>query len=193
VTSEPHTARSPLQQRVASAIVDAAAHVFAAGGEHPSMNDVAEVAGVGRATLYRYFPSRQALVAELVDVATERVGERLRSAHLDGVAMDEAVRRAIRALVDVGDYFVVLARERGQPLVGHLEPAIAAPLARLIERGQETGAVRGDVPSSWLTDVLVGQVVSSLSAQPSLGSEDTVAAVTSLFLDGARAQDGDHS
>ena len=33
---------------------------------------------------------------------------------------------------------------------------------------------------------LIGIVVSGLQTQPSLGVEDTVAGITSLFLDGAR-------
>jgi TetR/AcrR family transcriptional regulator, mexCD-oprJ operon repressor len=191
VTDVSQTTRSPLQQRVAGAIVDAAARVFAEGGEQASMNEVAEAAGVGRATLYRYFASRQALLAEVVDVAAVRVGERLRAARLDGVAVEEALGRAVRALVEIGDYFVVLSRERTQPLSDQLEPTIVRPLAELFERGRSMGRIRGDIPSSWLTELLIGHVVSSLSARPSLGYDDTVAAVTSLFLDGARDRTGE--
>ena len=59
------TRRSPLQQRVASATLEAAARLFAAGDEQSSMSDVAELAGGGRATLYRYVPKRQTLLTEL--------------------------------------------------------------------------------------------------------------------------------
>jgi AcrR family transcriptional regulator len=38
-------------------------------GENPSVSDVAEAAGVSRATSYRYFPSQSALVGAVVDTA----------------------------------------------------------------------------------------------------------------------------
>jgi AcrR family transcriptional regulator len=47
--SEP-ALRQTLQQRVAAAILDGAAQLFAREGEQASMNDVAEAAGVVRAT-----------------------------------------------------------------------------------------------------------------------------------------------
>jgi hypothetical protein len=103
--------------------------------------------------------------------------------------VDEGLARAVRALVDVGDYFIVLARERVQPEPDQFEQTITTPLRRLLERGQATGAIRDDIPSSWLTDSLVGLVVSVLPSTPSLGKEDTIAAITSLFMEGARARE----
>lgn len=151
------------------------------------MNDVAAAAGVARATVYRYFPNRQALLDELAALAVRDAETRLASARIDEVVPEEALTRAIRALVDVGDYFIVLARERVRPDREEFERALAAPLRRVFERGQSTGAIRDDVPSSWLTEALVGLVVSALSSTPALGREDTIAAIASLFLDGARS------
>jgi TetR/AcrR family transcriptional repressor of mexCD-oprJ operon len=149
------------------------------------MNDVAVAAGVARATLYRYFPSRQALLQEVGRLAVDDAGARLESARINEVALEEGVARAIRALVEVGDYFIVLARERIRPEPEDFEEKIAIPLRELVERGQATGGVRQDVPSSWLTESLLGLVVSLLSSAPSMGKEDTVAVTTSLFLNGA--------
>ena len=152
------------------------------------MNDVATAAGVARATVYRYFPSRQALLDELAQLAVGDASARLTSARIDDVAVAEGVTRAVRALVDVGDYFIVLARERVRPEPEQFEQMLAAPLRRLLERGQSTGEIRADIPSSWLTESLVALVVSVLPFAPSLGREDTIVAITSLFLDGARAR-----
>jgi TetR/AcrR family transcriptional regulator, mexCD-oprJ operon repressor len=186
----PQTNRSPLQQRVAGAILEAAAHVFAAGDEDTSMSEVAEVAGVGRATLYRYFPNRQVLVAELDAHAAAEVGARLRDARIDGVAVEEGVRRAVRALIDVGDLIIVLARGRTLSTADDIAAAVGEPLRALMERGQSAGAIRGDVAATWLSDVLVSNVVTALSARPALGTDDTTAIVSSLFLEGAGATGG---
>jgi TetR/AcrR family transcriptional repressor of mexCD-oprJ operon len=175
-----------LQERVAGAILEAAAKVLAAGGEQASMNDVAAAAGVARATLYRYFPSRQALLDELARVAADDAGARLASARIEELAAAEAVTRAVRALIEVGDPFTVVARERMRPDPEQFEQRVLEPLRRLFERAQGRGEIRGDIPSSWLTDALVGLVVSVLSSRPLLGREDTIAVVSALFLDGAR-------
>jgi TetR/AcrR family transcriptional regulator, mexCD-oprJ operon repressor len=169
---------------VSSAILEAAAQVLGAHGDQASMLDVAAAAGVGRATVYRYFPSRQALLDELAEVALEQAGERLSAAGLDRVPAAEGISRAVRALVAVGDYFVVLARERVRPDAARLEAQIGARLRGVLERGQASGEIRDDVPASWLTEALLGLVVNILLAPRLLGSEDTIAAITSLFLHG---------
>src|SRR4026209_688112 len=101
-----------LQQRVTTAILDGAARLFAAEGEQASMNDVAEAAGVARATVYRYFPNREALLDQLARAAVSDVDARMESARIDEVSPEEGIARAVRALVDVGDAFVLLTRER---------------------------------------------------------------------------------
>ena len=178
--------RNPLQERVAVAILEAAARVLAARGEQANMTDVATAAGVARATVYRYFPNRQALLDELAELAVKSAGERLTAARIDAISVPEGVTRAVRALVDVGDLFIVLARERLRPEAEEFESDIGMPLRHLVERGQAAGVIRDDIPSGWLTDSLLGTVVSVLSSSPSHGREDIVAAIASLFLEGAR-------
>jgi TetR/AcrR family transcriptional regulator, mexCD-oprJ operon repressor len=180
------TPRPTLRERVAAAIVGAAAEVLARRGEQANMNEVAEAAGVARATLYRYFPNRETLLRELAQHALDAAGERLEAAALERVPADEAVVRAIRALVDVGDYFIVLARARVDPDPAEFERRITAPLRSVLERGQADGRIRADVPAAWLTEALFGLVVSVLLAAPLLGADDRVATIGGLFLDGAR-------
>ena len=177
-----------LQQRVSAAILEAAARALATLGEQASMNDVAVAAGVARATVYRYFPNRQALLDALAGVATSEAAARLDAARLGDVEVHEAVTRAVRALVEVGDYFSVLARERVRPNAEEFEQGIIDPLSRLFERGRASEAIRADLPTSWLTESLVGLVASVLSATPALGKEDTIAAISGLFLDGVRTR-----
>jgi TetR/AcrR family transcriptional regulator, mexCD-oprJ operon repressor len=182
--------QTPLRARVSAAILEAAAGALAERGDVASMGDVAAAAGVARATVYRYFPSREALLEALGRRAVEEAGEGLRAGRLDEVSVPEAFQRAVRALVAVGDYFVVLSRESARPDSAEFERQVASPLRGLIERAQSLGELRDDLPASWLMESLVGIVVSVLQAQPSLGVEDTVAGVTSLYLDGARTDSG---
>jgi TetR/AcrR family transcriptional regulator, mexCD-oprJ operon repressor len=180
--------RQALQQRVVAAILDGAAQIFALQGEQASMNDVAEAAGVARATVYRYFPTRDALLDELAQAAANDVDERLAAARIDQVAPEEGIARAVRALIEVGDSFVLLARERQRSDPERLERQFTQPVRQLFERGQAVGDIRVDIASSRLAESLIGLIVSLLTSTPPLGKEDMIATITSLFLDGARAR-----
>ena len=184
--SEP--ARQPLQQRVAAAILDGAARILAVQGEQASMNVVAAAAGVARATVYRYFPNRQALLDELARAAVSEADEGLASARIDEVSPEEGVARAVRALVDVGDSFVLLARERVRSDPERFERRVIRPVRELFERGQAAGDIRADIASARLTESLIGLIVGVLTSTPPLGKEDIIATITGLFLDGARAR-----
>ena len=181
--------RPGLRERVAAAIVDAAAAVLAERGD-ASMSDVANAAGVARGTVYRYFQGREALLETLGSVAVEEAGRGLAAARLDEVAIEEAFTRAVRALVLVGDYFVVLARERASVDRDEFEGRVSGVLRDLLERGRSLGEIRTDVPVGWLVETLIGVIVSVLGAASTAGVEDQVDAITSLFLEGARGESG---
>jgi TetR/AcrR family transcriptional repressor of mexCD-oprJ operon len=180
--------RHSLQQRVSAAILEGAAHVFAVHGDGASMTEVAQAAGVARATLYRYFPSREALLDELARAALGDVERRLAAARIDAVAPDEGVARAVRALVEVGDPLVLLARRRPWVEPEAIQRSLSDPLRGLFERAQDERAVRDDIASARLAESLIGLVVGALTSSPPLGREDMTATVTGLFLDGARAR-----
>jgi TetR/AcrR family transcriptional regulator, mexCD-oprJ operon repressor len=182
-------ARSALRERVSAAILDAAATALAERSD-ASMRDVAVAAGIARATLYRYFQTREELVEALGRQAVEEAGEGLDAARLDQVDVDTAFARAVRALVTVGDAFIVLVRARGTSELEGFDRRIAAPLRALVERGQREGELRADVPATWLFESLLAFIVSVLPSAPSLGPEDTVQTITGLFLDGARGTRG---
>ena len=171
--TSPHaTPRLALQERVAAAILEAAASVLVNKGEQANMTDVAAAAGVARATVYRYFPNRRALLDELAELAVQSAAERLAAARIDEIPpVPDGITRVVRAMVDVGDLFIVLARERLRPDAEPYERHVGAPLRHLIERGQSTGDIRDDIPSLWLADSLMGIVVSVLSSPRSLGRE----------------------
>ena len=58
-------------------ILEAALEVFSQKGFHPAtMDEIAEKAGVGKGTLYRYFETKEKLFAELVRLRLEELGKR---------------------------------------------------------------------------------------------------------------------
>lgn len=147
------------------------------------MADVAAAAGVARGTLYRHFPTRDSLLAALEVAASDEARGRLAEANLDGVPVEEGLARATRALVAVGEHFIVLLRERRPP-----EPSFAAPLVALLQRGVDGGELRADVPVPILVETLLVVVGACVRAGDAHGlhSEDVSALALRLFLDGAR-------
>ena len=163
-------------------ILQAAARVLARR-EGASMADIAAAAETTRGTLYRYFPARESLVQALEAAANEEAGRRLTEANLDQVPVEEGLARATRALVTVGEDFIVLLRERRPP-----EPGFTAPLEALLERGRQDGQIRTDVPLATLVEsllVLIGACVRTGKAA-GMGLEDMSSMTLRLFLTGAR-------
>jgi AcrR family transcriptional regulator len=179
--------RRGLRERVAAEILDAAASVLASSEGQASMNDVAAAAGVARGTLYRYFPTRRSLLEQLRANAVEDAASRLRASRVGEVAPVDGVERVIRAFVDGGDLFVVGVRERRTTAGPDFDASVMSPLRELIERGQAAGAIRSDIEASWLSECLLGLALVGASAAR-LGTEDTVAWIKRLFLEGARVQ-----
>jgi len=65
-------------------ILEAALEVFSHKGFHPAtMDEIAEKAGVGKGTLYRYFETKEKLFAELVRLRLEELGRKAASS-IDG-------------------------------------------------------------------------------------------------------------
>lgn len=62
------TARQERARVTVDAILEAATRLFARGGlEEVTTNQIAELAGVSIGSLYQYFPSKQAILGELID------------------------------------------------------------------------------------------------------------------------------
>ena len=96
------TKSTAIQERVAETILGLAAGLLAAGGEPPSMADVAAAAGVSRATLYRYFPTREQLLQALTTAGLNEAATRLAEADLDAVPVPEAIARIARVVAAAG-------------------------------------------------------------------------------------------
>jgi hypothetical protein len=135
--------------------------------------------------LARYQQPTVAAVAGVVDRALLQAERRLVQANLAGVPVADGLARAVRALVVLGDDFLVLVRQR--LLTGQDIPAFSLVVA-LLERGREQGELRRDLPLSCQVEALFALVHACLRAGEldAAGPEDISATVLRLFLEGSR-------
>jgi AcrR family transcriptional regulator len=176
--------------RTAAAILDAAARALAEHGRGANMADVAETAGISRATLYRYYPDRDALLDALAAQALADAAARLADAGLERAPVEEAIERIVRALTAVGDRYAVLLREQVETDPAETDRLVAAPMRAVFARGVESGFFRQDIPVDVLLELFGGALIAALKLieRGQLGFEEASAAAASVFLDGARAR-----
>lgn len=179
-----------LRDHVRAGILDVAAAVLAERGTSVSMTDIAQAAGVARATLYRYFPNREALLYALYEAALADLTGRLADARLDAVPTEEAVARMTRATIAATARYRALGLfDRTPREARRIERQLAAPLRAVFERGAASGAFRRDLPVHTLAELyfsLLEGVVSRV-IRHRLSVEEASASATTLFLSGALA------
>ena len=135
------------------AIVEAAFAVFS---EQPnaSLGDVAARAGVGRATLHRYFPSRADLIRALSLVATQELNHAVEAATASAQSATEALSLALHAIVPLANRQWFLAQD-WQDIDPETAAAYAAEreeLRTMIAAAKREGTFAGDVPTEWLVE-----------------------------------------
>jgi len=141
-------------------VLAAAREAFAEGGESTSLEEIARRAGVGIGTLYRHFPSRQALLEALY---VDEVEEVCRSAaELEGADPWEALNAWFDRLIG----YIATKRALLHELLNYLDQD--APLFKvcraslfaagepLLKRAQDAGVVREDVEFSEVMQMLMG-------------------------------------
>ena len=148
--------KAGVRSRTRGAILAAAASVLARD-RTATLPDIAEAAGVGRTTLHRYFPDRESLIEAAIENSIQAIHQSVAEAALhQGPSMD-AMRRAVAAMVAVGDRLMFVF---GDPRVlqGYRAPdgvvPPSDPVLDLIERGQAEGAFDPEVSASWIQHVL---------------------------------------
>ncbi len=184
----PRAPRS-LQDRTAAAILEAAARVLARQGEAATINEVALEAGVGRATLYRYFKTRGQLVSALWESALAEIDARLEDARLEQVPFEEGIARVLRAIASVGERYAVLLREPSSQELERGREVLGDRVRELLSRGQRSGALRADIGLELLGEMFGGLILAGLrrALEEGLGVEEASAVAVSVFLDGAAA------
>jgi AcrR family transcriptional regulator len=167
-------------------LLSAAADAFAAGGADVPLEDIARSAGVGIGTLYRHFPTREALVEAVyrneIDVLCERADELLETMPPD-LALAEWMRLFVRHVATKKGMLSVL-----KPLLSsnpsffdQTRGRATAAATKLLEAGVAAGTVRGDIDGGDLIRA-VGGICMSTDQERSEASERLVG----LLFDGLR-------
>jgi TetR/AcrR family transcriptional repressor of mexCD-oprJ operon len=173
----------------ARGILTSAARTFADRGSAVSMTEIASRSGVGRATLYRHFPTREILLQELQRVVVETVGEGLRAARLETLPGPEALDRAVRVVLAVGHEYAVVIREQVPVPRDVADQLVRDPIRGMLSRGQAEGLLRREPSLEWLEDMFIGLVQAGLQQIVRRGADldATARAVVSAYLEGAGA------
>ena len=153
------------------------------------MNDVAAAAGVARATLYRYFPTRERLLQDLTATAIDVTATRLAEADLGAVPVAEGIARVARVVAASGSKYAALVSQFGRGNTGREEQQRIKPMIEaLLRRGIDDGTFRGDITADEL-GFLFGSLLEAgarMAAEHQAGAEKAAALVTSVFLHGTK-------
>jgi AcrR family transcriptional regulator len=179
-----------LRDRTTTAIIDSAAAIMAEQGRAASMNKIADAAGVSRATLYRYFPSREALLHAMATTSIEELAARIADADLQGVPVEQATARLVRGFIAVGSKYTALTSGGHQRTGDHpqADTLLTEPVRALFGRGIADGSLRSDLNPELLTNLFSGLIKAALELTTSgrAGVEEAAAAVVAVFLEGTR-------
>ncbi|MEV5749685.1 TetR/AcrR family transcriptional regulator [Actinoallomurus sp. NPDC052308] len=154
-----------------------------------SMQRIADEAHVARPTVYRRYPTREALVDAIAQEAIGEFATALDEADAAGEDAASTLGRLVRALARIGaDYPIVL-----QSVHAHDTASLVNRIDELIARGQAQGVVRADVTSDVLRHTLFGALSASLrlARDPSArgpAPEEIGAQVAAIIVDGLRSK-----
>ena len=168
-------------------LLDAAKAVFSAGGAEASLETVARQADVGIGTLYRHFPTREALYEAVYRHEVEQLGE-LAERLEDEASPVEALRRWLHSTV------AFVATKKGMmaalaivynadsELTAYSSARLTASIGALLSRAVEAGEIRADVNADDMLRALIGMCM--LHDQP--GWQESVVRLLDVLVDGLR-------
>lgn len=161
--ASPRPARRPRADAVRNreALIDAAKAAFTEAGPDVSLEEIARRAGVGIGTLYRHFPTRDAVIEavyrrDVDQLADAAAGLLARHAPL------EAMRLWLELSIDYLNTKKLIAPALGTfrgdsaALMAHSGSRLVETIARLLEAAQASGAVRADIRPGDLVQALAG-------------------------------------
>ncbi|GAA2603083.1 helix-turn-helix domain-containing protein [Actinomadura fulvescens] len=152
-------------------VLDAARDVFLEHGTEAQMEDIARRAGVGVGTIYRHFPTKQALVNELTE---QWMAEGAVNA-ADALALPDAWEALT---VFVRQSTEIMVRDRGLREVygdigklldngaGTEHQQLRANVTKLLDRAHEAGVLRADVGYPQFQALMCGLAMATTRAAP---------------------------
>jgi AcrR family transcriptional regulator len=186
-------------QRNYQRLLSAANEAFADhGADDASLEEIARRAGVGIGTLYRHFPTRQALLEAVyrdqVEALRVRAVDLLQSGapgEALAIAPDEALAIWLRALVDFGRTKRSLASallatlDKESELLSSSGAVMRESATALLTRAQQAGLVRADASASDLLR-LVHAISMAIERPPA--DDGQAGRLLGLVVDGLRPQ-----
>jgi AcrR family transcriptional regulator len=170
-------------------VLEAAKAVFSAGGPDASLEAVARAAGVGIGTLYRHFPTREALFEAVYRREVQQLADLAEQLKLEATPA-EALRRWLRSNVEF------VATKRGMSaalaLAAHGSSELSAfsfdrltrAVGDLLARAVAAGEIRADISAEDLLRALVGMCY--MHDKP--GWQASVLRLVDVLIDGLRRQ-----
>jgi AcrR family transcriptional regulator len=168
-------------------LLDAAAEIFSTDGARASLDSVARQAGVGIGTLYRHFPTREALFEAVYRHEVDHLGTLARRLAREDDPV-EALRTWLHANVRL------VAAKKGMvealQLVAHGSSELKAysfaqltvAIGLLLDRAAAAGQIRSDVGPDDLLRTLAG----IFYAQGAAEWQPTALRLVDVFVDGLR-------
>lgn len=169
-------------------VLDAAQQVFAAHGVSASTEEIARTAGVGIGTVFRHFPTKEALLSAVLAAQLDAVAdeaERLADADDPGEALFEFIARLVGRSRTKNAYAAALAAAGidAQDAAEPVKPRVHQAMDALLRRAQQAGAVRADVGVPHLFALLVG---ATHAAQHANWDPEIVSRTLAVLADGLR-------
>jgi AcrR family transcriptional regulator len=172
-------------------LIDAAKEGFADLGMNVALEEIARRAGVGIGTLYRHFPTREAVVEAVYRREVEQLSEAVPRL-LDECTPAQALHRWMHLFIDYIATKRLIAPSLGpktgpsSSLYATSAELIGNAISTLVKRAAASGEVRHDVVASDLLRAMVGVSFQN----PDAGWEASARRVIDLLMDGLKSTGG---
>jgi AcrR family transcriptional regulator len=175
-------------QRNLARILDAAREVFAEEGIEATVAEVAERAGVGTATIFRRFPTKDDLLAAVVEQRLEDIAQKGREA-LAGENAMKGLDRLMRWGIESYIRDRCFCESTGtavfdRPNLQELKAELDAIIQELLARAKKAGDVRKDVTATDISMLFFAVASAALKLEPA--QRDAWHRYLDIVLDGLR-------